>query len=83
VGLVFCQPFNLGVSGWFVCKNNYPVPASQQLRFQPLRVIECFCAESSDLSTVIVGHSSNDLEFFIDRKFRPSISSFSTLCKLI
>jgi len=44
-------------------KINYPVPASQQVRFPQLRVIEHFCVESSNLSTVIVGHSSNDLEF--------------------
>jgi len=32
---------------------------------------------------MIVGHSSNDLEFLIHRTFRVSISSFLTLCKLI
>jgi len=42
-------------------KINYPVPASQQVRFQPLRVIERFCVETSNLTTVILGHSSNDL----------------------
>jgi len=38
-------------------KITHHVPASQQVRFQPLRVIERFCVESSNLSTVIVGHS--------------------------
>ena len=64
-------------------KINYPVPASHQVRFQPLRVIERFCVDSSNFSAAIVEHSSNDLEFFIDRTFRASISSIPTLCKLI
>jgi len=38
-------------------KIDYPVPASQQVRFQSLRVIERFFVESSNLSTVIVGQS--------------------------
>jgi len=42
-------------------KIEYPVSARQQARCQPLRVIERFRVESSSLSTVIVGHSNNDL----------------------
>jgi len=42
-------------------KINYPYPASQQVRLQPLRVIERFRVESSNLSTLIVGYCSNDL----------------------
>jgi len=72
-------PFSVGL----LAKMKYPVPAGQQARYQLLRVIEGFCVESRNLSTVIVGHSNNDLEFFIDRKFSTSISSFTTLHKLI
>jgi len=40
-------------------------------------------ASKAATSAVIVGHSSNDLELFIDRTFRASISTFSALRKLI
>ena len=41
------------------------------------------CASKVATSAVIVGHSSNDLEFFIDRTFRASTSSFSDKLELI
>jgi len=75
--MCFVKHLTLTFSVGLPVKINYPVPARQQVRYQPLRVIERFCIESSNLSTVIVGNSSNDLEFFIDRTFRVSISSFS------
>ena len=81
--MCFFKHLNLTFSVGLPEKINYLVPASQQIRFQPLRVIERFCVESSNLSTVIVGNSSNDLELFIYRTFRTSISSFSTLHKVI
>ena len=67
--MCFVKYLTLTFSVGLPAKMNYLVPASQQVRFQPLRVIENFCVESSNLSTVIVGHSSNDLEFFIDHTF--------------
>jgi len=53
-----------------------------QVRFQQLRVIERFCVEA-ERSAVIMRRSNNDLEFFIDRAFKASISSFSDFRKLI
>jgi len=61
-------------------KIDIPVPASQ-VRFQQFHAIERFCAESSE-NAVIVGHSSNDLEFFIGRTFRASTSSLLAKLKL-
>jgi len=39
-------------------------------------------ASKAATSPVIVGHSSNDLQFFTDRTFRASTSSFSAKLKL-
>jgi len=55
------------------------VPASQ-VRFQQFRAIEPFCVEGSN-KRGDRGDSSNDLEFFIDRIFRASTSSFSAKLK--
>jgi len=74
--MCFFKHLTLTFSVGLPAKINYPIPASQQVRFQLLRVIEHFCVESSNLSAVIAGHSSNDLEFFIDRTFRGSVVSF-------
>jgi len=41
------------------------------------------CASKVATSAVIAGHSSNDLEFFIDRTFRAPTSSFSDKLELI
>jgi len=57
-----------------------PVPASQ-VRFQQFCVIERHCVEGSKKRSDR-GHSSNDLEFFIDRTFRASTSSFLAKLKL-
>jgi len=54
---------------------------SSQVRFRQFRISEGFVSVAT--SAVTVGHSSNDLEFFIDRTFRASIPSFSALPKLI
>jgi len=81
--MCFVKHLSLTLSVGLPAKINYPVPATQQVRFQLLRVTERFCIESGNLSRVIVGHPSNDLVFCIDRTFRASISSFSTLRKLI
>ena len=58
--MCFAKHLTLTFSVGLPAKINYPVPARQQVRFQPLRVIERFCVEISK-STVIVGNSSNDL----------------------
>jgi len=60
VGHMFVRHLTLAFSVGMPSKINYPFLASQQVRFQPLRVIERFSVESSNLSTVIVGHCSND-----------------------
>jgi len=39
-------------------------------------------ASKAATSAVIMGHSSNDLEFFIDHAFRASTLSFSAMLKL-
>ena len=56
---------------------NNPVPGSQ-VRYQQFRAIERFCVEGSNKRSDR-GHSSNDLEFFIDRAFRASFSDFRKL----
>jgi len=72
--MCFVKDLTFTFSVGLPAKINYPVPASHQVRFQPLRVIERFCVESSNLSTMIVGHSSNDLEFLltvhVERQYR-------------
>jgi len=59
--MCFVKHVTLAFSVGMPAKINYPFPGSQQVRFQPLRVIERFCVESSNVSTVIVGYCSNDL----------------------
>jgi len=56
---------------------NNPVSASQ-VGYQQFRAIERFCVEGSNKRSDR-GHSSNDLEFFIDRAFRASFSDFRKL----
>jgi len=59
--MCFVKHLTLAFSVGMPAKINYPYPASQQVRLQPLRVIERFRVESSNLSTLIVGYCSNDL----------------------
>jgi len=61
-------------------KIDNPVSASQ-VRFHEFRTIKHFCVEGSNKRSDR-GHSRNDLEFFIDRNFRTSTSSFSPELKL-
>jgi len=61
-------------------KINDPVPSSQ-VRFQQFRVIERFCVEGSNKHSDR-GHSSNDLQFFVERTFRVCTSSFSAKLQL-
>jgi len=79
-GHVFFEIFNRDVFVWFGWKNN-PFPASQ-VRFPHFLVIETFCVKGRNKRS-IVGNSSNDIEFFIDRTLRASISPFSALRKMI
>jgi len=58
--MCFVKHLTLTFSVGLPAKMNHPDPASQQVRFQPLRVIERFCVESGNLSTVIVENSSKD-----------------------
>jgi len=64
----------------FPAKIDKPVPASQA-RFQQFRVTKRLCFESSNKRSDC-GHISNDSEFFADRTFRASTSSFSAKLKL-
>ena len=77
---MLCQIFNHDISGWFASKIYNPVPTSQ-VRFQQFRVIERFCVEGSNKRSDR-GHSSNDLQFFIERTFWACISSFSAKLQL-
>jgi len=79
---VFDQIFTCGLFGWFPCWDFKNPDPARQLRFQQFRVIERFCVKGSP-SAVIVGHSSNDLEIFIERSWRATILQFSALRKLI
>jgi len=69
--------FSVGLSA----KINNPLPATQYecISFVSLNAL----ASKAATSAVIVGHSSKDLENFIDRTFRASISSCSALRNLI
>jgi len=53
---------------------NNPLPTSL-VGFQQFRATERFCVEGSNKHSDR-GHSSNDLEFFTDRTFRASFSTF-------
>ena len=62
----FFKYFNRCVFGWFASRKiNNPIPAGQAQHPQ-FRIIELFAWKVAK-SAVIVSHSSNDLQFFIDR----------------
>jgi len=67
----------MAISVGFTVAINNPVSASQ-VGYQQFRAIERFCVEGSNKRSDR-GHSSNDLEFFIDRAFRTSFSDFRKL----
>jgi len=55
---------------------------SSQARFPQLPVTNAFASQSAS-NAMIVRHSSKDLDIFIERTWNESITSLSTLCKLI
>ena len=62
-------------------KINNPVPA---IKYDFSNSVSLIAFESkAATSTVIVGHSGNDLEFYIDCTFRASVSLYSALAKCL
>jgi len=63
---MFCQIFQ----SWrfrLVCLQKLIFLFRPAKGFKQFRVVECFCVVSkAATSALIVGHSGNDLEFFID-----------------
>jgi len=72
----------LTMSFWVVCLQKLIIlfrPAKYD--FNNFVSLNAFASKAAT-SAVIVGHSSNHLEFFIDRTFGASTSSFSAKLKL-
>jgi len=65
LAMCFFKYFNRGVLVGSPLEINNPVPAGKA-QFPQFRVIELFGSKVAT-SAVIVGHSSNDIYFFIDR----------------
>ena len=82
VGHLFCQIFNDDVFGRFCLQNLIILFPPAKYDFNNSVSLNAFASKAATIA-VIVGHCSNDLEFFIDRNFRASILSFSALRKLI
>ena len=77
---VLCQIFNHDISGWFCLQKLIILFPPVKYDFNNSVSLNAFASKAATRA-VTVGHSSTDLEFFLDRTFRASTSSFSANLK--